>query len=868
LAQLHAKWNTTRGDGSGSTVDCLENRRRADKEILVEAFEACTMCFVSYGPYEKVYDKFDVSDHLPKSVEITTKGHRRGASSGCYGLLCKFKNALVGMIKKSQQFLDDLQHMHGESHDGDSMTSHPSHSKKDHDDESPTYHVKWFFGNWKEGAIWHETDVLLVESKTTAMIVFRGSNGPADLITNSQTLEDAQHSDLFGKDMKGTIHRGMLNAYYRVDNGLIIPSVDIVGMGNSSDKLAQRTLRPYSHSFGGHMDALYNNCSNAIHRNSRQKNDDAVMNRSGDSQLAHNSGNHTQRNGYKGDKAGRGVGCKAKNISLQRVLKSAGLAALQSGRRLVVSGHSLGGALSALYALDMIVNEADTIRRMEQEQLRKSENVFDMVVGSVYRITSATYEALTGAKKLAEDSLFKRIHVYTFGEPEFADELFWSSMKAKSPEAASFLEHQYHRFVSLSAAPACEPDIVTGLMKILGVGKNSTRNSREEGRSGSSSTHDNANNCAKKGEQAVGNASCCVDDVAIDDTENARTSGNMDRRPCSSTRARDRSENCTGEVLHKDGDWNQNTSSKSGNQSNDRSDSKHKHQQASSARATNGSEGTNRICGDTKETAEPDESKLGDGRKATPGRLYVHSGRAKNKVDAHFLMNYLMGIKEQAEADYGDVVNEGTGKGECPSGGCTDGTQGGRNQNKNGGDAKALVNIVESSQSDKANEKVCHTGKRDPHLDKTSNICSSRTEDNDTSHLHAPQAEKQKKTSRLPVMVINGGAIISEDGHAPLIVDVNTETIMSDLGRALRLQLRKAVKKSRKATWVKKHLKEMSARLGSEARKLFRHVHAGIDEREGRDEDGDRDRVDLAIVMAKEIARTLGIAEEVLVEDA
>lgn len=57
--------------------------------------------------------------------------------------------------------------------------------------------LRWFFADWREG-LWHDTEVLLGESETTAFIIFRGSDSAADLVTNSQTLEPATHSNYFG----------------------------------------------------------------------------------------------------------------------------------------------------------------------------------------------------------------------------------------------------------------------------------------------------------------------------------------------------------------------------------------------------------------------------------------------------------------------------------------------------------------------------------------------------------------------------------------------------------------------------------------------------------------------------------------------
>ena len=86
------------------------------------------------------------------------------------------------------------------------------------DTEQDPIEFRWFFADWREG-IWHDTEVLLGESKTTAVIVFRGSDSAADLFTNSQTMEPAAHSYYFGaqEGLSDTIWKHLVNLIHRVE---------------------------------------------------------------------------------------------------------------------------------------------------------------------------------------------------------------------------------------------------------------------------------------------------------------------------------------------------------------------------------------------------------------------------------------------------------------------------------------------------------------------------------------------------------------------------------------------------------------------------------------------------------------------------
>jgi len=91
---------------------------------------------------------------------------------------------------------------------------------------------------------------------------------------------------------------------------------------------------------------------------------------------------------------------------LVTILRELATEALQTGKTVHITGHSLGGGLSTILALDIIVN-------------------------------------------LAEVSV-SNLHVWTFGTPQVADDTFLRSAVRRSPRLQKFLLGRYHRFVTLS----------------------------------------------------------------------------------------------------------------------------------------------------------------------------------------------------------------------------------------------------------------------------------------------------------------------------------------------------------------------------------------------------------------------------------
>ncbi|CAE7771792.1 unnamed protein product, partial [Symbiodinium microadriaticum] len=105
------------------------------------------------------------------------------------------------------------------------------------------------------------------------------------------------------------------------------------------------------------------------------------------------------------------------------------MAALRKGKRVICTGHSLGGALASLMALDLLVNEPH-----RPQLLPDLEHVI---------------------------LLLSNLYLVTFGEPEIADNAFFYDLFSRFDHIAAFAAQRYRRFVSLSRAPGCSADVIT-----------------------------------------------------------------------------------------------------------------------------------------------------------------------------------------------------------------------------------------------------------------------------------------------------------------------------------------------------------------------------------------------------------------------
>lgn len=134
--------------------------------------------------------------------------------------------------------------------------------------------------------------------------------------------------------------------------------------------------------------------------------------------------------------------CSVANMNLAWILTEASISALRTGKDLIVTGHSLGASLAFMHTINLVLNNHDRIN-----------------ADRAPKITSRR----ASKKKRDVIELIKHLHLYNFGEPEFADDLFFHAALNSSAELADLFAHRYSKFVSLTRAPLCKADIITRL---------------------------------------------------------------------------------------------------------------------------------------------------------------------------------------------------------------------------------------------------------------------------------------------------------------------------------------------------------------------------------------------------------------------
>lgn len=294
----------------------------------------------------------------------------------------------------------------------------------------------WFEPTSVPGVNYHDTDLLVSTSRDNKVLAltFAGTQSAADHVTNVQTFEPAAHSGLFdgGKNItiEGSLHRGFLNAYSRVERGSVLRLCQNGSTTGDSDPMSslhqrygsctpenkKQKKKKRARNNGGNASAteqatLSNTSTNVVGLNNTDKTSGA------DSNQGLEKGNDKVQAGKRG-------GCRTRGEKLMTIMREMVAKALRSGRTVHLSGHSLGGGLATLLALDIVINFPDVP--------------------------------------------VSKLHLWTFGAPQVADDVFLQSAIAAAPRLRQFVEKhgngRFHRFVTLS--DDCKVDfvsVVTGI---------------------------------------------------------------------------------------------------------------------------------------------------------------------------------------------------------------------------------------------------------------------------------------------------------------------------------------------------------------------------------------------------------------------
>jgi Lipase (class 3) len=230
--------------------------------------------------------------------------------------------------------------------------------------------LEYFFYNWYEPTPlgnYHDTDLILASCNNgkTLIVAFAGTASVPDTVTNLQTFEPVQHSGLFHhnqKALKGSIHRGFLNAYSRVERGSVLRLCD----DESNCTLSSSALhRRYSHCIPEKTSSsnIMMEVSSPKEKDFDQydieaeKNKSVLPKHSNDSFTTTTTSQEQSREEESIVRKRGRRGCKVKDKKLMTILRELVVDYLTTpGRSVLLAGHSLGGSLATLHALDIIIN--------------------------------------------------------------------------------------------------------------------------------------------------------------------------------------------------------------------------------------------------------------------------------------------------------------------------------------------------------------------------------------------------------------------------------------------------------------------------------------------------------------------------------
>jgi len=306
----------------------------------------------------------------------------------------------------------------------------------------PKYQFNYWLYNWYEPTAlpnvnFHDTDVLVSmttaapvmssdrktknhsscqqqqQQQQTLVLAFAGTASASDAFTSMQTFERANHSSTFGGiraieknnserkqghqqniTIEGSLHRGFLNAYSRVERGnvvrLVRPTTENLNNfnGDDGDKM---TVSPSESTLMASLDRRFGHCLMHATKNrttTRPSREGSISNSSKDYDNTSTTNVKRTKNGV----------CRARGERLGVILRELVTDAVRQGHTVHITGHSLGGAIGALLALDVVVN-------------------FPQVPVS-------------------------NLYLWTFGAPQVADDVFLRSAMEAAPRLRPFVSQQ------------------------------------------------------------------------------------------------------------------------------------------------------------------------------------------------------------------------------------------------------------------------------------------------------------------------------------------------------------------------------------------------------------------------------------------
>lgn len=307
-------------------------RKRNSEDVTKTAYRMAVLATLSYWPFHDLSKPSNTSFRLRWD-----KGKRRR--------LRHFFSFLRNYVFGRQWRRKDK---------GERASSRNAPLKEKKEMGNPRYILMYWLYNWYEPTNlkiinFHDTDVLVAKSdgkRSTLTVSFAGTQSAADHVTNVQTFEPASHSSLFRGggartnngtlSIEGSLHRGFLNAYSRVENGWILRL-------SRDDNNKTRGVKMKDPSYILHR--RYEQC------NVRQKKTKTKA------EVENISNNEKKPEAVL--KRARNGGCRAKGEKLMTILRDLITGALKQGNTVNISGHSLGGGLATLLTLDIIINFPD-----------------------------------------------------------------------------------------------------------------------------------------------------------------------------------------------------------------------------------------------------------------------------------------------------------------------------------------------------------------------------------------------------------------------------------------------------------------------------------------------------------------------------